>query len=702
MKKTLLLIATFFVAALGSFAQDIPEYVPAEGLIGWWPFSGDANDLSGNANNGTIIGDVVLTTDRFGNEASAYDFPGNLESYISVENNAGFENLTQGISFSAWYLTDATDGDRRVFQIGNTDGGGKGLMLMLLQGEPWVARVHSGFTVTNAGRIGGWPTQAQSVKGVWTHVAFTANFTTGQWRLYQNGIQQGQGTTNNPIGYNPLSLAELAFNIGLKAPSGFFPNDAWLGKIDDLGIWGRVLNQCEILDLYGAELDYLQVDAGELVEVCPDGEVVLLATSNLSENSIISWSDGITDGEPFTVNEPGTYFATATVGTCAVSDSVFIDLLEPTFGVDTLTACEEFTWIDGITYTESNDTALFVLTNAAGCDSTVTLNLTVFQPDTVTQIVKSCDTFTWIDGNTYTSDIDTVSVVLTNIYGCDSVVTLALSIDTLQILTQPVDQIGFLTGGVEFSLLTTASDPLYQWQTDLGAGFEDLGAGGQYAGVEAQNLAVSNLSFDNDFQLFRCIIIEEACVDTTDVALLNVCGTITLQPEDQVALEGEQATFTVASSDLTASYQWQSNIGFGFQNLSDAGQYSGTTTPTLTVSDVTPTNNNQLFRCVVSSGVCEFDSDDAVLIFDDGVNVANLAHLPFRAYPNPADAWIMIDAGSDFVGEQWMLYDLNGRMLGTGLLTAAQTRIDLTAFARGMYVLTVGAELRHSMRVVKQ
>lgn len=702
MKKSLLLIIPFLVANLSSFAQDIPEYVPTDGLIGWWPFSGDANDLSGNENNGTILGDVEPTTDRFGNDSSAYEFPGNLSSYISVENNAGFENLTEGISYSAWYLTDVTGGDRRVFQIGNTDGGGKGLMLMLLQGEPWVARVHSGFTVTNAGRIGGWPTQAESVKGEWTHVAFTADFTTGQWRLYQNGIQEGQGTTNNPIGYNPLSLAELVFNIGLKAPGSSFASDAWLGKIDDLGIWGRVLDQCEVLDLYGAELDYLQVDAGEPIDVCPDDEIVLTASSNMPENSVISWSDGITDGEPFPVSEPSFYYATAAVGTCEVTDSVFVDLLMPTFGVDSLTACEEFTWIDGITYTESNDTALFVLTNAAGCDSTVTLNLTVFQPDTVTQIVKACDTFTWIDGNTYSSDIDTVSVVLTNINGCDSIVTLALSIDTLQIFTQPSDQIGFLTGGVEFSILTSTTEPVYQWQTDLGSGFEDLTAGGQYAGVEAQNLAVSDLSFDNDFQLFRCVILGGACVDTSDVALLNVCGPIMLQPEDQVALEGEQASFTVASNDLSASYQWQSNIGFGFQDLSDAGQYSGTTTPTLTVSDVSQTNNNQLFRCVVSSGVCDFESDEAVLIFDDGVNVTNLDHLPFRAYPNPANAWIMIDAGAEFIGEQWMLYDLNGRMLDTGLLTADQTRIDLASLARGMYVLTVGIELRHSMRVVKQ
>lgn len=48
-----------------------------------------------------------------------------------------------------------------------------------------------------------------------------------------------------------------------------------------------------------------------------------------------------------------------------------------TSGVDVITACDSYTWIDGNTYTASNKTATYTLTNAAGCDSVVTLNLTI-------------------------------------------------------------------------------------------------------------------------------------------------------------------------------------------------------------------------------------------------------------------------------------------------------------------------------------
>ena len=43
------------------------------GLVGYWPFCGNANDESGNGNNGTVNG-ATLTTDRFGNADSAYSF----------------------------------------------------------------------------------------------------------------------------------------------------------------------------------------------------------------------------------------------------------------------------------------------------------------------------------------------------------------------------------------------------------------------------------------------------------------------------------------------------------------------------------------------------------------------------------------------------------------------------------------------------
>ena len=72
--KTKSLIAALLLAASSAFAQ-VPSYVPTNGLVGWWPFNGNANDESGNGNNGTVNG-ATLTSDRFGSINSAYSFNG--------------------------------------------------------------------------------------------------------------------------------------------------------------------------------------------------------------------------------------------------------------------------------------------------------------------------------------------------------------------------------------------------------------------------------------------------------------------------------------------------------------------------------------------------------------------------------------------------------------------------------------------------
>ncbi len=69
-----------------------------DGLIAYYPFNGDANDESGNGNNGTVYG-ATLTMDRFGNTSSAYSFDG-INEYINVG-----QNINPGVeaSFAMWF-----------------------------------------------------------------------------------------------------------------------------------------------------------------------------------------------------------------------------------------------------------------------------------------------------------------------------------------------------------------------------------------------------------------------------------------------------------------------------------------------------------------------------------------------------------------------------------------------------------------------
>ena len=95
--RKLLLSALFALFSLSTFAQ-IPTYVPANGLVGWWPFNGNANDESGNGNNGTV-NVATLTSDRFGVVNKAYSFDG-LSNEILIPNQ--LLNLGVDFTISCW------------------------------------------------------------------------------------------------------------------------------------------------------------------------------------------------------------------------------------------------------------------------------------------------------------------------------------------------------------------------------------------------------------------------------------------------------------------------------------------------------------------------------------------------------------------------------------------------------------------------
>ena len=151
----------------------------------------------------------------------------------------------------------------------------------------------------------------------------------------------------------------------------------------------------------------------------------------------LTWIDGVTYYESTDTN---IYVLTAADG-CDSVVTLHLTVNHSTTGADTLTACDSLTWIDGVTYYESTDTNIYVLTAANGCDSVVTLHLTVNHSTTGTDILTACDSLTWIDGVTYYESTDTNIYVLTAANGCDSVVTLHLTVIPLPELSHTPDTI---------------------------------------------------------------------------------------------------------------------------------------------------------------------------------------------------------------------------------------------------------------------
>jgi hypothetical protein len=85
----------------------------------------------------------------------------------------------------------------------------------------------------------------------------------------------------------------------------------------------------------------------------------------------------------YVFNSTGIYFDTIpNYWQCDSLLKINLTINNSTYSTDVLSACKNYTWIDGINYTTDNNSATYILTNALGCDSIVTLNLTIHVVDT--------------------------------------------------------------------------------------------------------------------------------------------------------------------------------------------------------------------------------------------------------------------------------------------------------------------------------
>ena len=117
-----------------------------------------------------------------------------------------------------------------------------------------------------------------------------------------------------------------------------------------------------------------------------------------------------------------------TSGGCDSIATLNLTILNSSVGTDVQTECDAYTWIDGNTYYASTNTPTFTFQNSVGCDSIVTLNLTITYSTAVADIQTACDSLVWIDGNTYYASTNSPTMNLQSTTGCDSIVTLDLTI----------------------------------------------------------------------------------------------------------------------------------------------------------------------------------------------------------------------------------------------------------------------------------
>jgi hypothetical protein len=200
--------------------------LPSGGLVLDLPFNGNANDQSGNANNGTVAG-AILTSDQFGNLDSAYSLTG-LNSYISVPDSSSL-HIQNAITLAAWVKSDSFYGAHYAVMMMK----GSGLYFTLVYNSRNIR-----IDLKPAKAL--WDSLVPVPQGVWTHVAVT--YDGSNIKLYKNGVF----ATSTPAS-GPLDLAtnqnDLFIGRSLAA------EEPLMGSLDDVKIFNRALSALEIQDL---------------------------------------------------------------------------------------------------------------------------------------------------------------------------------------------------------------------------------------------------------------------------------------------------------------------------------------------------------------------------------------------------------------------------------------------------------------------
>ena len=222
----------------GVYAE-CPVTVPSsgnvdEGLVAYYPFNGNANDESGNGNHGSVIGNVELVSDRFGNSNSAYRFPGEAFNYISVPDNETLHCST--FTLNAWVYTDADDyGSGYLICKGRDIINGSYRLCVRNVGAQNLYNGNNDAFIEEMPQVGVWHMVTGTVEG-------------DQAKFYLDGILMDERTLSYPFTYGNSDPMALGMHYYSGVPSYWaYP---LLGILDDVRIYNRVLDASEIKSLY--------------------------------------------------------------------------------------------------------------------------------------------------------------------------------------------------------------------------------------------------------------------------------------------------------------------------------------------------------------------------------------------------------------------------------------------------------------------
>ncbi len=256
MKTKIILFFVLIAGISNLYAQNVPSYVPTNGLVSYWPFNGNANDESGNGNNGIVNG-ATLTSDRNGVSNKAYRFDGNSTIYNNNNSLRQLIDLNNSFSIGTWFNRDAS---------GNTAGSPQEKVIFAFDGSNtfpykrvWLTIGQTNDTTTyilfernnNTTTPNGslyLKTNTFIQPNTWHYVL--VNYDGTNVKIYiDNKLLTTiiNGNLNMPQSMQGPDNYVTSFNLGDNNQNN---RDNFAGILDELTIYNRSLTQQEVTALY--------------------------------------------------------------------------------------------------------------------------------------------------------------------------------------------------------------------------------------------------------------------------------------------------------------------------------------------------------------------------------------------------------------------------------------------------------------------
>jgi hypothetical protein len=268
------------------------------GLLAYYPFCSNANDASGNGNNGQVFG-ATLVADRFGIPNNAYYFNG-IDNRIDIPYSTALS--TSNFSVAAWIKSDGTRSIQQ-FIYGQATGRP---VLLVNRNSPNFPR-SAGVQWTSVDSYPGCNSTSVVDDDKWHFIVGT--YSQGLFKIYVDGVLENTATTN---------LAEVPCNVNFNIGGIFTPPACrvtvalsfqyFKGTIDDVLHYNRELTNSEIQKLFKQQnitYTWSTSETAQNINVAPTFNTKYYLSANFGNSTCLdSISVGVLSKPVITFNFP--------------------------------------------------------------------------------------------------------------------------------------------------------------------------------------------------------------------------------------------------------------------------------------------------------------------------------------------------------------------------------------------------------------